>query len=79
MVKRYRIELDEHDWGQLLDGLECRAESWRRNAEYLRTEEMPEGEFFVIEEHSDEEEAEEIAARYKEIIKNIRSQMEVQP
>lgn len=79
MVKRYRIELDEHDVGQLLDGLESRAESWRRTAEYLRTEEMPDGEFFIIEECSDEEEAEELAAYYEAIIKNIRSQMEVQP
>ena len=79
MVKRYRIELDEHDWGQLLDGLEIHTESWRRTAEYLRTEEMPDGEFFIIEECSDEDEAEELAARYEAIIKNIRSQMEGQP
>lgn len=78
MVKRYRIELDEHDWGQLLDGLEIRAESWRRTAEYLRTEEMPDGEFFIIEECCDEDEAKELAAHYEAIIKNIRSQMEAQ-
>lgn len=79
MVKRYRIELDEQEWGQLLDGLECRAESWRRTAKYLRTEELPDGEFFVIEECRDEDEAEELAAHYEAIIKNIQSQMDVQP
>jgi hypothetical protein len=78
MAKRYRIELDEQEWGQLLDGLEIRAESWRRTAEYLRTEEMPDGEFFIIEECSDEDEAKELAAHYEAIIKNIRSQMEGQ-
>ncbi len=79
MIKTYRIELDEHDLGQLLDGLEIRAESWRRTAEYLRAGELPDGEFFVIEECSDEEEAEELAARYTAIIKSIQNQMEAQP
>ncbi len=79
MAKRYRIELDEQEWGQLLDGLECRAESWRRTAKYLRTEEMPDGEFFIIEECSDEEEADGLAARYEGIVQNIKGQMEKQP
>jgi hypothetical protein len=78
MGKRYRIELDEQEWGQLLDGLECRAESWRRTAEYLRTEETPDGEFFIIEECSDEAEADELVGRYQAIIKSIQSQMEAQ-
>ncbi|NQX00587.1 hypothetical protein HQ447_07985 [bacterium] len=79
MAKHYKIELDEHDLGQLLDGLEIRAESWRRTAEYLRTGDLPEGELFLIEECSDEDEADEIAARYEAIIKNIQKQMEDQP
>ncbi len=79
MAKTYRIELDEHDLGQLLDGLEIRADSWRRTAEYLRAGDMPDGEFFIIEECSDEEEAEGLAAHFEAIIKNIQSQMEAQP
>ena len=79
MAKQYRIELEEQDLGQILDGLEVRAESWRRTAEYLRAGDMPDGELFLIEDCSDEEEAEEIATRYEAIIKTIRSQMEVQP
>lgn len=79
MEKQYKIELGKHDLGQLLDGLGVRAESWRRTAEYLRTGEMPEGELFVIEECSDEEEAEEIAAHYEGIITSIQDQMEAQP
>lgn len=79
MAKRYRIELEQQDLGQLLDGLEVRAESWRRTAGYLRTGEMPDGEFFIIEECSDQEEAAEIAAHYGAIIKSIQNQMEAQP
>jgi hypothetical protein len=70
--------LDEHDLGQLLDGLVIRAESWRRTAEYLRVGEIPNGEFFLIEECSDEDEANGLAARYETIIQNIRRQMEAQ-
>lgn len=79
MAKTYKIELDEHDLGQLLDGLVIRAESWRRTAEYLRTEEMPDGEFFIIEECSDGDEADGLAACYEAIIQNIQTQMKDQP
>ena len=78
MAKHYRIELDEQDWGQLLDGLEIRAESWRRTAEYLRTGVMPDGELFLIEECGDEEEADEVATHYEAIITSIQKQMEAQ-
>ena len=82
IAKKYRIELNEHDWGQLLDGLESRAESWRRTARYLRTGDMSEGELFLIEECRDEEEAEGVAegvaAHFEAILKNIQNQMETQ-
>lgn len=74
MARTYRIELDEHDLGQLLDGLEIRADSWRRTAEFLRAGEMPDGEFFMIEECSDEDEAEGIAADYDRIIGMVMAQ-----
>ena len=57
MAKNYCIELDDLDLGQLLDGLESQAESWEKTADYLRTEEMPDSEIFLIEECSDLEEA----------------------
>ena len=76
MAKKYRIELDEHDIGQLLDGLENRAESWRRTADYMRTGEMPGGDFFIIEECSDAEEADGLAGHYEAIIESIQNQME---
>jgi hypothetical protein len=78
MATTYRIELSSLDLGQLLDGLETRAESWERTAEYLRSETMPEGEFFVVEECSKPEEADDIAEHYRSIIATIRSQMEAQ-
>lgn len=78
MATIYRIELNDLDLGQLLDGLETRAESWERTAEYLRTETMPEGEVFVVEECSNPEEADDIAEHYRSIIQKIESQMEAQ-
>jgi hypothetical protein len=78
MAKTYRIELNDLDLGQVLDGLEIRAASWERTAEYLRTQTMLEGEIFLIEECSKPEEAEDIAAHYRSIIANIQRQMEAQ-
>ena len=78
MALTYRIELNDLDLGQLLDGLETRAESWERTAEFLRTDIMPEGEFFLVEECSKPEEADDIAEHYRSIIRKIQSQMEAQ-
>lgn len=78
MAKKYRIELDELDIGQVLDGLEIREESWQRTADYLETWEMPEDEFFLVEECADAAEARWLAAWYRSIIGNIRNQMEAQ-
>jgi hypothetical protein len=78
MQKIYRIELDDVDLHQALDGLELRAEAWEKTANSLRTGKMPEGEFFLIEECSDEHEAEQIGKRYRSIVEKIRKQMEKQ-
>jgi hypothetical protein len=78
MAKSYRIELNDLDIGQLLDGLRLRAESWERTADYLRTETMPAGEIFLIEECSKPEEADAIAEHYRSIIGTIERQMEAQ-
>lgn len=75
MAKIYGLKLDELDLGQLLDGLESRAESWEKTAEYFRAEEMPLGEYFIVEECSDMYEAEGVAGHYRSIISKIRSQM----
>lgn len=47
-------------------------------AEYLRTKTMTEGEFFLVEECSKPEEADDIAAHYGSIITKIREPMEAQ-
>jgi hypothetical protein len=76
MPVNYQITLDDLDVGQILDGLELRAESWERTAEYLRAQEIPAGEFFIVEECSKPEEADAIANRYRSIAAKIRSQID---
>ena len=76
MPTNYQITLDDLEVGQIIDGLEIRAESWERTAEYLRTQKMPDGEFFAIEECSKPEEADSIANIYRSIVSKIRSQTE---
>jgi len=78
MRTNYTIRLDGLDLGQLLGGLESRALSWERTADYLRTEEMPDGEFFLIEECSKPEEADDLAWHYRSITAKIRTQMVAQ-
>ena len=77
-MQKFKIELDPHDLGQLLDGLEIRAEAWEKTAEYLRTGKFPAGEYFLIEECNGAEEAEQIAEHYRLISRNIREQAERQ-
>ncbi len=76
MSKTYRIELDSLDLGQLLDGLEARAEAWEKTAGYHRTGESPAD--FIVEECNDANEAENISAHYRSIIGKIREQQEAQ-
>lgn len=77
MGRQITFTLDSLDVGQILDGLDIRAESWERTAEFLRTGNMPDDSPFLIEECSNADEAEEIARHYRSIICKIRSQMEV--
>lgn len=76
MPLNHQITLDDLEIGQILDGLEIRAESWERTGEYLRTGESSADEFFVVEECSKPEEADGIAQRYRSIIDKIRRQTE---
>lgn len=78
MAKTYSIEMNELDLGQLLDGLESRAEAWENTAVFLRTDEIPDEDFFLIEECSEPEEADKVAEHYRSIISKIRKQMEAQ-
>lgn len=74
--KEYVIRLNSLDLGQLIDGLEARAEAWRHTAVYLETGEAPDG--FVIEECSDAEEARRVAEHYRRILSNLIQQQKVQ-
>jgi hypothetical protein len=74
--KTYCIELEGLDLGQVLDGLEARAESWEKTANYQRTGESPPN--FIVEECNDAEEAESISAHYRSIISKIQKQREAQ-
>ena len=76
MKKTYRIEIDHHDLGQLLDGLEARAEEWAKTADYHRTGQSPPD--FIVEECNDAGEADSIANHYQSIIAKIRKQREAQ-
>jgi hypothetical protein len=76
-VKKYRIELEAHDLGQAVDGLEIRAKQWEDTASYLRTGESPD-EFFIPEECRDAEEADNISQHYRRILKQIEEQVERQ-
>lgn len=75
-MRNYKIELDEFDLGQVLDGLEIRATAWKKTAVYHRTGESPPD--VIVEECCDADEAEKIAAHYHSIISKICSQREVQ-
>ena len=77
MPKKYRIELDGFDLGQVLDGLEIRAEAWEKTADYHRTGESPPD--FIVDECSDADEANRITNHYRSIIAKIRKQREEQP
>jgi hypothetical protein len=72
MKKTYRIELDGFDLGQILDGLEIRAEVWEKTADYHRTGESPPD--FIVEECNNTDEASRIASHYRSIIAKIRKQ-----
>jgi hypothetical protein len=76
MSNTYLIRLEESDLGQLLDGLGARAEAWERTAQYHRTGESPAD--FIIEECTDVDEADRIAAHYRSIISTIQEQREAQ-
>lgn len=77
MSKTYLIRLEENDLGQILDGLNVRAEAWERTAEYLRSG-FIHGDY-VVEECSKPEEADSIARHYRSLLRAIREQVEAQP
>ena len=76
MQKIYQIQINSHDLGQLLDGLEARAQAWEKTADYHRTGQSPPD--FIVEECNGADEADSIASHYRSIIAKIRKQREEQ-
>lgn len=65
------VELNEVEWGQVLDGLTCRAEQYERTAQYHETG-FADGDILEV---RDAREAKNIAAHYRELIGEIREQL----
>ena len=61
------VVLARQDWGQAMDGLQVRAETWRRTEEYLKGQEV-DGD---VEECSHPDEARDLARTYERIIGEI--------
>ena len=78
MADTYCITLGRNDLGQLLDGLELRAESWERTGNYLLHGSAGGDDFFIPEECHKPHEAFGIAEHYRSIIQQIRIQMKAQ-
>ena len=71
--KEYVIRLNAFDLGQLIDGLEARADAWRNTATYMTNGEAPTDDF-LAEECNDAEEAERLEKHYRRIIATVMEQ-----
>lgn len=77
MKRQFKIQIDSHDLGQLLDGLHVRSEAWQKTSEYLKSGYASE-ESFICEECSNANEAAAIASHYLKIIALIERQVDEQ-
>jgi hypothetical protein len=77
MKNEIQITLNQHDLGQLLDGLRLRAEAWSKTADYLESGFNPD-DSFICEECSDPHEARQIAQHYERIIASVKAQVATQ-
>ena len=73
------ITLDKNDLGQILDGIRCRAEGYRKTQEYYLSGGYIEDDEFIIFDCKDEHEAGAIALHYETIIANIEKQLKEKP
>lgn len=64
------ITLEDNEWGQIIDGLLCRAELYEETVRYHETG-FADG---AIAEVTDTEEARDLAAKYRSIIAKIEGQ-----
>ncbi len=70
------IKLNSNEAGQLIDALESRCEAYRKTAGYFRGEN--DGSDFLIEDVTDEQEAENLYEIYRGLIEKIRGQLSQQ-
>jgi|HubBroStandDraft_6_1064221.scaffolds.fasta_scaffold1101580_1 hypothetical protein len=77
MNKSYFLRLGENDLGQIIEGLQVRADSWRRTADYFRSGQNTDDNF-SIEECNGEYEANQMALFYSRIIRNLERQRDEQ-
>ena len=77
MSKSLQIDFNEHDLGQLLDGLRSRAEAWTKTADYLEYC-IRANATFLREECSDSAESRHIAQHYGKMISENERQIEQQ-
>ena len=71
MKKPVAITLEENDWGQIIDGLTCRAEQYETTADYHDGSSVDK----EILEVRDAEEARNLAAWYRRLVGQIGSQL----
>jgi hypothetical protein len=69
-IMKKSITLDDTDWGQIIDGLNCRLELYEATVIYYETG-LADG---PIAEVTDEEEAQTLAATYRALIEQIQQQ-----
>lgn len=72
MEKTITVTLDDNDWGQIIDGLTCRAEWYENAVQYYETG-YCEGD---IAEVRDGDEARVLAEWYMNIIRKIMDQLQ---
>lgn len=71
MKRKVTIELEDNDWGQIMDGLTCRAEDYARTAQFHETGCVDD----YILEVRDTDEARNLAAWYRRLVEDIRNQV----
>lgn len=71
--RTYTIKLNSHDLGQLLDGIEQRALSYRNTENYHACGKTLSDD--IVEEVTDADEARQIAEHYERIIATVHAQM----
>ena len=67
-MNKFPVSLDERDWGQILDGLRCRLETYEETVRYYESGHAES----EIAEVRDVDEARELADRYRGIVEKIQ-------